>query len=86
MSEFEGEFGDFLADLGEGDAGGGIGEEGSSGHASDGFGREAGLTLRPSAFAALRWRSSKLKKVSALRRSAAATCMRSRLRVPRFAL
>ncbi len=38
--EGEGEFGDFLAELGEGDAGGGFGEEGGFGHAGDGVGFE----------------------------------------------
>jgi hypothetical protein len=42
LLEGEGEFGDFLAELGEGDAGGGggFGEEGGFGHAGDGVGFE----------------------------------------------
>jgi len=42
LLEGEGEFGDFLAEFGEGDAGGGggFGEEGGFGHAGDGVGFE----------------------------------------------
>jgi len=42
LSELEGEFGDSLAELGEGDSGGsgGLGEEGGFGHAGDGVGFE----------------------------------------------
>ena len=45
-----------------------------------------GRTFSPSAFATLRWRSSKLRKVSAFSNSATATCNRSRLRLPKRAL
>ena len=46
-------------------------------------GRSHGFTFKPSLAAALRWRSSKLKNTFVSKTSAAATCSRSKLRVPR---